>query len=54
MVDITIDGHGSADFPVVLKAADGDGYVVDHAEAFAVVGEGVMEAAADVDGDAIG
>lgn len=51
MVDVGIDDHGGADGAVMLETADGDGYVVDDAEAFAVVGKGVMEAAADVDGD---
>ena len=48
VVDVGVDDHGSLDGTVVLEAADGDGDVVDDAEAFAVVGEGVMEAAADV------
>ena len=36
-----------------MQAADGDGDVVDGAEAFAMVGVGVMEAAADVGAEAI-
>ena len=34
--------------------ANRHGHVVEHAEAFAVAGEGVVEAAADVHGDAVG
>ncbi len=50
VVNVSVDDHGGADGAVVLESADGDGDVVDDAEAFAVIGESVMEAAADVDG----
>ena len=53
LVDIAIHGHGASDSVIPLHAADGHGHVVNHAEAFAVVGKGVMKSAADVDGDAI-
>src|SRR5712692_6363090 len=36
-----------------LMAAGRYGDVVDHAEAFSVVGESVMKSAADIDGDAV-
>ena len=37
----------------MLHAPDGHGHIVDHAEAFAVVGERVVEAAADADGNGV-
>jgi hypothetical protein len=52
-VDIAIDGHGSVDL-VVAAGADRDGNIVDHAEAFAVVGEGVVESSADADAHSVG
>ena len=52
-MDIAIDRHGGANLAVALHAADGDGHIVNHAEAFAVVGKGVVEAAADVKGYSI-
>jgi len=39
--------------PIVLHAADGHGHIVDHAEAFTMVGKGVVEAASDADGDLV-
>ena len=54
LVDIGVDDHDGADGAIGLEAADGNGDVVDHAEAFAVAGEGVMEAAANVGGKAVG
>src|SRR6202044_1367386 len=54
LVDVAIDCHGRADFAVALQAADGHGYIVDHAETFAVAGKSVMESATDVDGDPVG
>src|ERR1039458_5751327 len=53
LMDIAIDGHGGANLAVTLHTADGDGHVVDHAEAFAVTRMGVMEASADADGHAV-
>ena len=38
LMDIAIDRHRGANLVVTLHAADGDGHVVDHAEAFAVIG----------------
>jgi hypothetical protein len=48
-VDIAIDDHGADDLAVALKAADGDRNVVEHAESLAVIGEGVVEAASNVE-----
>ena len=53
LVDVAIHGHGAGDFVIALHAADGDGHVMNHAEAFAMVGKGVMESAADVECDSI-
>jgi len=53
LVDVAIHGHGARDLLLLLQAADGHGHVVDHAEALAVVGEGVVEAAAQVEGHAV-
>src|ERR1039458_1121708 len=49
LMDVAIDGHRGANFAVSLHAADGDGHVVDHAEAFTVTRKGVMESSADAD-----
>src|SRR5215471_15510102 len=49
LVHVTIDSHGSLDEFALLHAADSNGDVVHHAEALAVIREGMMEAAADVD-----
>ena len=51
---VAVDGHGGADLVVALQAADGDGDVVDHAEALAVIGEGVVKSAAEADGNFVG
>lgn len=48
MMDVGVDDHGGFDGMVELQAANGDGDIVNDAEAFAVVGESVMEATADV------
>ena len=53
VVDICVNGYGSADKALFLQAADGDGDVVQHAEAFAVVWEGVVESAAQVRGNPV-
>src|SRR5258708_34508897 len=52
LMNIAIDGHGGANLVVTLHAADGDSNVVNHAEALAMVGEGVVKSAADVETDA--
>src|SRR5215472_4639367 len=49
LMDVAVDRHGGADFVIPLQAADRDSDVVDHAESFAVVREGVMEASANAD-----
>ena len=54
VVDVGIDDHGAGNQAFGLEGADGDGNVVEGTEAFAVVGEGVMEAAADVVGGVVG
>src|SRR5579863_3867791 len=53
VVDIAVHGHGGADLVIALHAPDGHGHVMNHAETFAVVGEGVVKAAANVNGDAL-
>src|SRR5581483_2239909 len=53
LMDVTIYGHGSCDLIVALHATDRDRYVVDHAEALAVIRKGMMEAASDVERDLI-
>ena len=53
LMDVAIDRHRGANLVVALHAADGDGHVVDHAEAFAVIGERVMKSSADADGHAV-
>lgn len=53
LMHIAIERHGRADLFITLHAPDCNRNVVDHAKALAVVREGVMETAADADGDAI-
>ncbi len=53
LVNIAIQRHGGTDFFISLHAADRDRNVVDHAEAFAVIGEGMMKPAANADRDAV-
>ena len=52
-MNVAVHGHGAGDPVIALHAANGDGHVVDHAEAFAVVGEGMMKSAADIEGNSI-
>src|SRR5258706_575537 len=53
LVNVAVDGHGGANLVIALHAPNGDGHIVDHAKAFAVVCEGVVEPAPDVEGHAI-
>ena len=53
MVNVGVDHHCSFNCFVVLQAADGDGYIVDYAEAFTVIRAGVVESAADIRGPAV-
>ena len=46
MVHVGVDDHSHRNVSIGLQAADGNGDVVNGAEAFTVVGVGVMEAAA--------
>ena len=48
---IAIEGHRGANLVVALHSADGHGDVVDHAESLAMIGKGVVKAAADADAD---
>jgi len=54
VVNVSIDDHSRANDSISLEAADSNGDIMNHAEAFAVVGKGVVEAAADARGKAIG
>ena len=51
-MDVAIDHHGAPDQAVVLQPADGDGDIVDRAEAFAVRGKCMVETAAEIEADA--
>ena len=53
-MNVAIDSHGGVNLVVALHTTDGDGNIVDHAESLAMVGKSMMEAAANVNGDAIG
>jgi len=46
---VAINRHRPGNLAVTLHAADGNGHIVDHAEAFAVIGERVMKSSADAD-----
>ena len=50
---VAIHRHGATNFAALLHGANGDGKIVDHAEAFAVIGKGVMKSAADVDANTV-
>ena len=50
---IAIDGHGALDELALLQLADGDREVVQHTEALAVIGKGMVKAATDVHAGAI-
>src|ERR1700677_2628579 len=53
LMDVAVNRHRFSNFFVALHAADGNGHIVEHAETFAVIGEGMMESSANVDGDAV-
>lgn len=53
VMDVGIHDHGAGDFVAGLERADGYGYVVDGAEAFAMAWIGVVKAAADVAAKAV-
>src|SRR5258707_15854523 len=53
VVDVGVYHHRAGYFFSGLECADGYGYIVDGAEAFAVAGIGVVEAAADVTAEAV-
>src|SRR3981081_4341535 len=53
-MNVAIDSHGGVNLAVALHTSDGDGNIVDHAESLALVGKRMVEAAANVNGDALG
>ncbi len=53
-MNVAIDSHGGANLVVALHATDGNGNIVNHAESLAMVRKRMVEAAANVNGDAIG
>src|SRR5580698_5219499 len=53
LMHIAIDGHRLPNKSALLHDANRDRDVVDHAETFAVIREGVMESAADVHANAV-
>ena len=53
VVDVGVHDHGAGDFVAGLQRANGDGYIVDGAEAFAVAGICVVKAAAEVAAEAV-
>src|SRR5258705_11967939 len=53
VVDVGVYHYCTGYFFSALESADGYGYIVDGAEAFAVAGIGVVEAAADVRAEAV-
>jgi hypothetical protein len=48
-VNVAINCHGCPNSSIALHAADGDGYVMNHAEALTMVRKGVMKATADIE-----
>ena len=53
VMNVRIHGHGRANLPCRLQRPDGDANVMDHAEALAVPGIGVVEAAAQIRGKSV-
>ena len=53
VMDVGVYHHRAGYFFSGLESADGYGYIVDGAEAFAVAGIGVVESAADVTAEAV-
>jgi hypothetical protein len=53
LMDIAVHNHSPRNHVVRLQSADCDRDVVDHAEAFAMIREGVVEASAEIDCDAV-
>ena len=53
LVNVTIERHRLSNFAVALHTTDRDRNVIDHAEAFTVVGKRMVEAAANADGDSV-
>src|SRR6202044_817416 len=53
LMDIAIDSHRRANLAVPLHTSNGDGHIMDHAEAFAVVGKRVMKSSANIDGHSV-
>ena len=52
VVHVAIDDGGAVDAPVALQPADRDGDVIEQAESLAVIGKRMMQAAAEMHGDA--
>jgi hypothetical protein len=53
VVNVAVNRHSGANLAVALHAANRNRHVVNHAEAFAVIGKGVVKSAADVYRNAI-
>jgi hypothetical protein len=53
LMDVAIYCHRFANLLIALHATDGNRNIVDHAEAFAVIGKRVMESSSDADGHAV-
>jgi len=53
VVNIAIDCHRRTNLVVALQPPNGDGHVVNHAEAFAMIRKSVMKAAANADGNPV-
>ena len=53
VMDIGVHGHRCANLPCRLEGPDGDGDIVDHAEALSVARIGVMESSAKISGKSV-
>lgn len=53
LMNVGVNDHGGFDGAFVLQAANGNGDIVNDAKSFAMIGERVMKAAADVRGAAV-
>ena len=52
-MDVAVDGHGRLDLSRLHQDPDRDGNIIQEAESFAMVGEGMMKSAAERNADAV-
>src|SRR5689334_24061323 len=53
LVNVAIYGHGAGDLVVTLHAANRNRDIVNHAEAFAVIGEGMVKTSGNIESNPV-